>query len=122
VGEAMTDHTEFVDTDAAPGSIPLAFDDGAIPRLAACDQCARAVWQVRSTHRTSAGAVGYARCPCGAWLVLLNGRPLATAHLRPRAATPPVPGERQPGRHRLRTAPPADPRPRLLPGPNGGPS
>jgi hypothetical protein len=67
---------EFVDTDPAPG----------IPRLTACGRCARAVWQVRSTHRTSAGDVGYARCPCGAWLVLLDGRPLATADPRPRAA------------------------------------
>jgi choline dehydrogenase-like flavoprotein len=69
--------------------------------MPSCDQCARAVWQVRSTHRTSAGEVGYAHCPCGAWLVLLDGRPLATARPRPRAATPPVPGERPHGRRRL---------------------
>jgi hypothetical protein len=61
-------HADF--TDPAPGTIPVAVDDGVIPpRLTACDQCARAIWQVRSTHRTSAGAVGYARCPCEAWLV-----------------------------------------------------
>jgi hypothetical protein len=57
-----------------------------VPRLTACDQCARGVWQVRSTHRTSAGVVGYAHCPCGAWQVLLDGRPLATARPRPRPA------------------------------------
>jgi hypothetical protein len=90
-----------VDTDPAPGPVPGALDDWVIPRLTACDECARAVWQVRSTHRTSAGAVGYARCLCGAWLVLLDGRPLATARARPRAATPPVPGERPHGRRRL---------------------
>jgi hypothetical protein len=72
-----------------------------IPRLTACDQCARGVWQVRSTHRTSAGVVGYAHCPCGAWQVLLDGRPLATAHSRPRAVAPPVPDERPHRRHRL---------------------
>jgi hypothetical protein len=93
---------EFVDTDQAQGTFPVALDDGVVPRLTACDQCARAVWQVRSTHRTSVGEVGYARCPCGEWLVLLEGRPLATAHPRPRAATPPVPGERPHGRRRLR--------------------
>lgn len=74
---------EVVDTDPAQGTFPVALDDGAIPRLTACDRCARAEWQVRSTHRTSAGAVGYARCPCGAWLVLLEGRPLAAAHPGP---------------------------------------
>ena len=59
-----------------------------VPGLTACDQCARTVWQVRSTHRTSAGVVRYAHCACGAWLVLLDDRPLATARPRPRAATP----------------------------------
>jgi hypothetical protein len=92
---------QFVDSDPAPGTFPVAFDDGIVPGLTACDQCARAVWQVRSTHRTSAGAVGYAQCPCGAWLVMLEGRPLATAHSRPRAATPPVTGVRPHGRRRL---------------------
>ena len=92
---------EIVDTEPAPGRISVALDDRIIPRLTACGRCAWAVRQVRSTHRTSAGAVGYARCPCGAWLVLLDGRPLATAHPRPRAATPPVPGERPHGRRRL---------------------
>ncbi len=92
--------------------------------MPACDQCARAVWQLRSTHRTSAGAVGYARCPCGAWLVLLDGRPLATARPRPRAATP---SSRRPSS-------PSRPSPlnpvravvraitRILAAPNGGPS
>jgi hypothetical protein len=47
---------------------------------AACDHGAPAVLQLESTHRTSAGAVAYARCPCGAWLVLLDGRLLAAAH------------------------------------------
>jgi hypothetical protein len=92
---------EFVDTDPAPGTIPVALDDRVISRPTACGQCARAVRQVRSTHRTSAGAVGYARCPCGAWLVLLDGRPLATAHPRGRGDTPPVPGERPHSRNRL---------------------
>lgn len=69
--------------------------------MPACDQCARAEWQLGSTHRTSAGAVGYARCPCGAWLVLLDGRPLATVRPRPRAAAPQVPGERPHGRRRF---------------------
>jgi hypothetical protein len=68
---------------------------------AACDHGAPAGWQLQSTHRTSAGTVAYARCPCGAWLVLLDGRPLAAAHPRPRAATPPVPAERPRGRGRL---------------------
>lgn len=67
---------------------------------AACDHGAPAALQLRSTHRTSAGAVAYARCPCGAWLVLLDGRLLAAAHPAPRAATPPVPGERPRGRGR----------------------
>jgi hypothetical protein len=31
-----------------------------------------------SRHRTSTGTVSYLRCTCGAWLVLLDGRPLAT--------------------------------------------
>ncbi len=31
-----------------------------------------------SRHRTSAGTVSYLRCACGAWLVLLDARPLAT--------------------------------------------
>jgi hypothetical protein len=60
----------------------------AVPRLAprpACDHGAPAGWQLRSTHETSAGAVAYARCDCGAWLVLLDGRPLGAAgHPRPR--------------------------------------
>lgn len=58
---------------------------------AACEHGASAHWRLRSTHQTSEGAVAYARCPCGAWLVLLDGRPLAATHPRPRAATPPVP-------------------------------
>jgi hypothetical protein len=67
---------------------------------AACDHGAPAVLQLQSTHRTSAGAVAYARCPCGAWLVLLDGQLLAAAHPGPRAATPPVLGERLRGRGR----------------------
>jgi hypothetical protein len=63
---------------------------------AACDHGA-ARWQPQSTHRTSAGTVAYARCRCGAWLVLLDGQPLAAARPRPRAATPPAPGERPRG-------------------------
>jgi hypothetical protein len=72
----------------------------AAPR-AACDHGVPAGWQVESTHRTSEGTVAYARCPCGALLVLLNGQPQAVGHPRPRAATPPVPGERPLGRGRL---------------------
>jgi hypothetical protein len=56
-----------------------------VPRFA-CDHGAPDVWQLQSTHRTSAGAVAYARCPCGASLVLLDGRPLAAVDLRLRAA------------------------------------
>ncbi len=49
----------------------------------ACDHAAPAGWQLRSTHQTSAGTVAYARCVCGAWLVLLDGRPLgAVGHPR----------------------------------------
>lgn len=68
---------------------------------AACDHGAAAGWQPQSTHRTSTGTVTYARCRCGAWLVLLDGQPLAAAHPRPRAATPPTPGEHPHGRGRL---------------------
>jgi hypothetical protein len=107
---------EFVDTDPAPGTVPVALEDGVIPRLTACDQCARAVWQVRSTHRTSAGAVGYARCPCGAWLVLLDGRPLATARPRSRAPTHLATVNVEPGA--CRGACPH----RIVARPNGGPS
>ena len=46
-------------------------------RPAACDHSRHAGWQLQSTHETSGGAVGYARCFCGAWLVLLNGELLA---------------------------------------------
>jgi hypothetical protein len=45
---------------------------------AACDHGA-ARWQPQSTHRTSVGTVAYARCRCGAWLVLLDGQLLAAA-------------------------------------------
>ncbi len=38
-----------------------------------CDHSERAGWQLQSIHETSGGAVGYARCFCGTWLVLLNG-------------------------------------------------
>ena len=44
-----------------------------------CDHGAPAGWQLGSTHRTSEGTVAYARCACGAWLVLLDGQPLAAA-------------------------------------------
>jgi len=54
-----------------------------VPRVA-CDHRAPGGWRLRSTHQTSAGTVAYARCACGAWLVLLDGQPLATAdQLRP---------------------------------------
>jgi hypothetical protein len=72
-----------------------------LPGRAACDHGAPAGSQLQSTHRTSAGTVAYARCPCGALLVLLGGQPLAAVRPRPRAATPPVPGERPRGRGRL---------------------
>jgi hypothetical protein len=54
----------------------LSRDAIAAPR-AACDHGAAAGWQLQSTHRTSEGTVAYARCPCGALLVLLDGQPLA---------------------------------------------
>lgn len=118
---------KFVDADPARGAIQVALAhvfvplftvpsaaaggtaaDGtpATPRpapRAACDHGAPAGWQLQSTHRTSEGTVAYARCPCGALLVLLDGQPLAAVgHPRPRAATPPVPGERPLGRRRGR--------------------
>lgn len=47
---------------------------------ASCDHDAPALWQIRSAHRTSEGTVSYARCAaCGAWLVLLDGQPMAAA-------------------------------------------
>jgi hypothetical protein len=52
-----------------------------VPRVA-CDHRAPAGWRLRSTHRTSAGTVAYARCACGAWLALLDGQPLATAPMK----------------------------------------
>jgi hypothetical protein len=67
---------------------------------AACDHGAPGGWQLESVHRTSAGTVAYARCPCGAWLVLLDDQLLAAGRHRPRAATPPVPGERAGGHDR----------------------
>jgi hypothetical protein len=78
----------------SPGSF---LADTATP--AACDHGAAAGLQPWSTHRTSAGTVGYARCRCGAWLVLLDGQPLAATQPRPRqrTATPPAPGERPHG-------------------------
>lgn len=54
---------------ATPGSARRAF----------CDHGAPAGWELGSTHRTSEGMVAYARCACGAWLVLLDGQPLAAA-------------------------------------------
>ncbi len=44
-----------------------------------CDHGAPADWQLQSTHQTSAGTIAYARCVCGTWLVLLDGRRLGTA-------------------------------------------
>jgi hypothetical protein len=44
----------------------------------ACDHDALAGREIQSTHTTSEGTVAYARCSCGAWLVLLDGEPLAT--------------------------------------------
>lgn len=84
--------------------VPLLTVPRATPRpapRAACDHGAPAGWQIQSMHRTSEGTVAYARCPCGAVLVLLDGQPLAAVdHPRPRAATPPVPGEHPLGRGR----------------------
>jgi hypothetical protein len=54
----------------------------ATPRRAArasCDHGAPGDWPLHSTHPTSEGTVAYARCACGAWLVLLDGQPLAAA-------------------------------------------
>lgn len=95
--------------NAAParGTIQVALAHVFVPLFtvpcAACDHGATAGWQLQSTHRTSAGTVAYARCPCGAWLMLLDGQLLAAAHPQPRAATPPVPGERPRGRGRGRS-------------------
>jgi chorismate-pyruvate lyase len=53
-------------------------------RRRAGDRGARSVvagWQLHSMHRTSRGIVTYASGPCGAWLVLLDGKPLATSGL-----------------------------------------
>jgi chorismate-pyruvate lyase len=44
-----------------------------------CDHRVPAGWQLQSTHTTSLGTVAYSRCPCGAWLVLLDGQRLATS-------------------------------------------
>ena len=67
----------------------------ASPR-SACDHSDRAGWQPRSTHATSGGAVGYTRCACGAWLVLLDGQLLAAAGGPSRARLLwPMPGERE---------------------------
>jgi hypothetical protein len=90
----------------APAHVVVPLFTPATPRpapRAACDHGSPAGWQLQSTHRTSEGTVAYARCPCGASLVLLDGQPLAAVgHPRPRAATPPVPGERPLGRGRGR--------------------
>ena len=69
-------------------------------RHAACDHARRAGWELQSIHETSGGAVGYARCFCGAWLVLLNGELLAAPTRGPSHAPSPrtSPGER--GRQR----------------------
>jgi hypothetical protein len=92
---------KLMDADPARGTIQVALTHDfvpvctvprALPRpapRAACDHGAPAGWQLQSTHRTSEGTVAYARCRCGASLVLLEGQPLA-GHPRPRAATPPV--------------------------------
>jgi hypothetical protein len=91
----MSRRTDLVSliTRATPRAAPCA----------ACDHGAPAGWQLQSTHRTSEGTVAYARCPCGALLVLLDGQPLAAVgHARPRTSTPPVPGERPLGRGRGR--------------------
>jgi hypothetical protein len=50
---------------------------------ACCDHGAPGDRRLHSTHSTSEGTVAYARCACGAWLVLLDGQPLAAAG-RPR--------------------------------------
>jgi hypothetical protein len=54
-----------------------------------CDHRVPADWRLQSTHTTSLGTVAYSRCPCGAWLVLLDGqRQAATSQPRQRAASP----------------------------------
>lgn len=83
-----------METDSTPerGTIEVALVDVLIPRFTVvpaappttCEHGAPAGWQIRSTHQTSAGTIAYARCVCGAWLVLLDGQPLAHAgHPRP---------------------------------------
>jgi hypothetical protein len=41
-------------------------------RSSPCDHEAPSERRIESTHRTSQGTVAYARCACGAWLVLLD--------------------------------------------------
>jgi hypothetical protein len=72
---------ELVD-DPPRGALDDAFSPPSTIPSAACDHGAAADWQPHSTHRTSAGTVAYARCRCGAWMVLLDGRPLAATHPR----------------------------------------
>jgi hypothetical protein len=69
--------------DNAMSKLPGSSGDGVLGRepspRSACDHSDRARWQQLSTHETSGGAVGYARCSCGAWLLLLDGELLAAA-------------------------------------------
>jgi hypothetical protein len=61
------------------------------PELAVgtCDHDVPADWRLQSEHTTSVGTVEYARCACGAWLILLDGERLATVDQpRPRARRP----------------------------------
>jgi hypothetical protein len=46
--------------------------------VASCDHRVPDDGQFQSTHSTSLGTVAYSRCPCGAWLVLLDGQRKAT--------------------------------------------
>ncbi len=54
-------------------------------RHTTCDHSERTRLQPQSTHETSGGTVCYARCFCGAWLVLLNRELLAAGTNRERA-------------------------------------
>jgi hypothetical protein len=44
---------------------------------ATCPTCGLPVTPAGQSHRTSDGAVSYARCACGRWVVLLAGTPIA---------------------------------------------
>jgi hypothetical protein len=60
-------------------------------RTSTCDHAAPTHRQIESTHRTSEGTLAYARCACGAWLVLLDDQPLAATDPRRGAGSTAMP-------------------------------